>query len=196
MNIKMLKAAFAGMVLSVSGFATAGLLTFEEFGQKECCWNGDILDNEYSALGINFSGNWEIKNQSGGFGVNAISGEHFAAFNQVRGDTELTITFDNTTDLLSGFLGTSTTGAWSFNAYLNDSLVISSDITSSANQYKEFSFSGVDFNKVILTSQFRAGVLDNLQFGKSIPSQVPEPSTLAIFALGIMGLASRRFKKQ
>ncbi len=29
------------------------------------------------------------------------------------------------------------------------------------------------------------------------PSQsVPEPSTLAIFALGIMGLASRRFKKQ
>jgi hypothetical protein len=27
-------------------------------------------------------------------------------------------------------------------------------------------------------------------------SQVPEPSTLAIFALGLMGLASRRFKKQ
>jgi hypothetical protein len=29
-----------------------------------------------------------------------------------------------------------------------------------------------------------------------IPTDVPEPSTLAIFALGIMGLASRRFKKQ
>jgi hypothetical protein len=27
-------------------------------------------------------------------------------------------------------------------------------------------------------------------------SEVPEPSTLAIFALGIIGLASRRFKKQ
>jgi len=27
-------------------------------------------------------------------------------------------------------------------------------------------------------------------------TEVPEPSTLAIFALGIMGLASRRFKKQ
>jgi hypothetical protein len=26
-------------------------------------------------------------------------------------------------------------------------------------------------------------------------SQVPEPSTIAIFALGIVGLASRRFKK-
>jgi hypothetical protein len=29
-----------------------------------------------------------------------------------------------------------------------------------------------------------------------IPTDVPEPSTLAIFALGVMGLASRRFKKQ
>jgi hypothetical protein len=28
------------------------------------------------------------------------------------------------------------------------------------------------------------------------PSEVPEPSTLAIFSLGMMGLASRRFKKQ
>jgi hypothetical protein len=28
------------------------------------------------------------------------------------------------------------------------------------------------------------------------PTDVPEPSTLAIFALGLMGLASRRFKKQ
>ncbi|MEY8199126.1 MAG: PEP-CTERM sorting domain-containing protein, partial [Colwellia sp.] len=28
------------------------------------------------------------------------------------------------------------------------------------------------------------------------PSTVPEPSTLAIFALGMIGLASRRFKKQ
>jgi hypothetical protein len=27
-------------------------------------------------------------------------------------------------------------------------------------------------------------------------TEVPEPSTLAIFALGLMGLASRRFKKQ
>lgn len=29
----------------------------------------------------------------------------------------------------------------------------------------------------------------------SNPIDVPEPSTLAVFALGIIGLASRRFKK-
>jgi hypothetical protein len=32
--------------------------------------------------------------------------------------------------------------------------------------------------------------------GPVLVSEVPEPSTLAIFALGLMGLASRRFKKQ
>jgi len=35
----------------------------------------------------------------------------------------------------------------------------------------------------------------NLTLYKDIKMDVPEPSTLAIFALGLMGLASRRFKK-
>jgi hypothetical protein len=35
-----------------------------------------------------------------------------------------------------------------------------------------------------------------LAMPKSSTSSVPEPSTLAIFALGMIGLASRRFKKQ
>jgi hypothetical protein len=34
--------------------------------------------------------------------------------------------------------------------------------------------------------------MDRLAFGTT---SVPEPSTLAIFALGLIGLASRRFKK-
>jgi hypothetical protein len=40
--------------------------------------------------------------------------------------------------------------------------------------------------------------LDTISFESvtTIPTDVPEPSTLAIFALGMIGLASRRFKKQ
>lgn len=38
--------------------------------------------------------------------------------------------------------------------------------------------------------------IDNLQFTIDETAVVPEPSTLAIFALSIIGLASRRFKKQ
>jgi hypothetical protein len=35
-----------------------------------------------------------------------------------------------------------------------------------------------------------------LETGQIQQASVPEPSTLAIFALSIVGLASRRFKKQ
>ena len=38
---------------------------------------------------------------------------------------------------------------------------------------------------------------NNVYFSAAITAtDVPEPSTLAIFALGLMGLVSRRFKKQ
>jgi hypothetical protein len=42
----------------------------------------------------------------------------------------------------------------------------------------------------------RSGVDFTLAQALSFKKDVPEPSTLAIFALGMIGLASRRFKKQ
>jgi hypothetical protein len=44
------------------------------------------------------------------------------------------------------------------------------------------------------TTQFQLLELETLTFAPA--NDVPEPSTLAIFALGMIGLASRRFKKQ
>ena len=41
-----------------------------------------------------------------------------------------------------------------------------------------------------------SGAVDNLTLHQDGTTDVPEPSTLAIFTLGIMGLTSRRFKKQ
>ncbi len=53
------------------------------------------------------------------------------------------------------------------------------------------------FGEVILNAKYEGSDFavryDNLTYGSV---DVPEPSTLAIFALGIMGLASRRVKKQ
>lgn len=53
---------------------------------------------------------------------------------------------------------------------------------------KSFSFS--------TTSNTPQFYIDNVVVAKVPVTQVPEPSTLAIFALGLMGLASRRVKKQ
>lgn len=49
----------------------------------------------------------------------------------------------------------------------------------------------------LVIHQIGSGGFTNIEFSKAAedPATVPEPSTLAIFALGIMGLASRRFKK-
>lgn len=40
-----------------------------------------------------------------------------------------------------------------------------------------------------------SGGFTDIEFSRANTSTVPEPSTLAIFALGILGLASRKFKK-
>jgi hypothetical protein len=53
----------------------------------------------------------------------------------------------------------------------------------------------VDFIFDLGNTEWQYLVLDNIVVDESF-SSVPEPSTLAIFALGMIGLASRRMKKQ
>jgi len=57
---------------------------------------------------------------------------------------------------------------------------------------ERIAFQYLDKNGILKVSQ----ILYTISNVNSVPLNVPEPSTLAVFALGIMGLASRRFKKQ
>jgi hypothetical protein len=52
------------------------------------------------------------------------------------------------------------------------------------------------FDRVVVRSNGGAFEFDNFAATASTSNAVPEPSTLAIFALGLLGLASRRLKKQ
>jgi hypothetical protein len=52
------------------------------------------------------------------------------------------------------------------------------------------------FDRVVLRSNMGAFEFDNFAATASSSTAVSAPSTLAIFALGLMGLASRRFKKK
>ena len=54
-------------------------------------------------------------------------------------------------------------------------------------------FSDVEIGKILLDDGGIPGpIIDNVIAGST---DVPEPSTLAIFALGLLGLTSRKFKK-
>jgi hypothetical protein len=54
----------------------------------------------------------------------------------------------------------------------------------------------MSFNGEQVLFSSNSGTSNIYRFSDGITQDVPEPSTLAIFALGMIGLASRRFKKQ
>jgi hypothetical protein len=64
-------------------------------------------------------------------------------------------------------------------------------------QYIVGRFTATDAQQLITATTNQHTIAPALQVrGIGAAIQVPEPSTLAIFALGVIGLASRRFKKQ
>lgn len=182
-----------GLLVSLS--AQASLITFEETGTKTCCFASEPdLTDQYASLGVNFSGQWAILNQSGNFGVNALSGEHFAAFNnEVTTDT-LGISFDNAVGSVSGYLGSLFASNWSINWYLNGVNQGFLEISNQASDYVMLNLSNITADYLTIQSDQYYGVLDDLSF-EGASASVPEPSSLALLSLGLAGFGFSRKKK-
>jgi hypothetical protein len=155
MKFKFLKAAVAGVVLTVSGFANAGLIAvdFEAVFDQNSPVNlilGDFLynDDTYELLDINLT---------------------------VAGVARTTL---NTG--IHEFLGNWALGG--LESGINT--ILKSDIGDFASVRTMIYTDGSTFHFSTAFSYTERAV------------DVQAPSTLAIFALGLMGLASRRFKKQ
>lgn len=223
MNIKMLKAAVVGLVLSVSGFANAGLI--------EHISNGDFETGDFTGWNVvnTGSGAWAINDGtfipsgpsaaltpiSGSY--DSVSHQSGPGFHNLYQDILLPTFFDMA--FLSWDDRIRNTGVFSdpnqeWRVLIEDtSGVLISEVFSTnpgdvalqngpnprgfdltsllqplSGQNIRISFEQQD------DSGFFNATLDNVSF--TTATSVPEPTTLAIFALGIMGLASRRFKKQ
>lgn len=199
MNVKMIKAAFAGLVLSVSGFANAGLII-------------DIYDNGAGLTEINLSGSDTVVS-GGQSGINGFWVFDNALLNLGTNNDTFSIldplnvfsTSDGNNNNLADVY-TEIGSCCSFGLRVSDhSFVINPQdvITISGRILVNKNFSDWNAGTYIYSyigSSGAVGKTSNLSEGLTINigevSQVPEPSTLAIFALGIMGLASRKFKKQ
>lgn len=183
MNIKMLKAAVAGLFLSVSGFANAGLIIEDS---TDITSDSEEYINAFNLTETSYENIFMELIAKGDYGGNSpfeyielyIDGNLLAKWDYSTIGISVTENYAHFDYTLSGVVSISD-ALWttiSADNILNVTWKNSSEVhfypTEGGPDYVNFSLQG-----------------DLIQ-------QVPEPSTLAIFALGIIGLASRRFKKQ
>lgn len=205
MNVKVLKAALAGLVLSVSGFANAGLIQSDYLNSGD---NLSVLDTasniEWLDLSVSTSwsfSNWNSLVQQGNGWRLATNSEVVNLFNTafptyaaIYGGTGYVDT--NDVNLIQNFIDFQTlfgTTIWNANNVDSYGLFKNENGISEMMGVSRWS----DTYRIFSTN-FNSSVpeINNGIYIVRDATSVPEPSTLAIFALGVMGLASRRFKKQ
>lgn len=202
--MKALTFSFLGLV-SV-GSASAVVITFDEFGPAPNFFiQTNPLRNEYLGLGVSFSGpatldGGAILNQNGNFGVNAISGTNFLAFNRDGAvamqnggrpiDPEVltfTVPVTNVSILCSAgfYRGTFVMAAYD----TNNNFVGASLVNTNVGQYGALGIGASNIAKVTLTEVSNAAsfVYEDLAF-----TPVPEPATMAALGVGIAALVRRR----
>ncbi|ASP48542.1 PEP-CTERM sorting domain-containing protein [Cognaticolwellia beringensis] len=203
MKLKFLRAAAAGLMLTVCSIANAGLI-INNFGLTssdntitfdEIVFAGNtVVDTQYASLGLTFTSGLKYDAQ-GSSSFPGISGHYLGNFTPVINPFSIFFSDDQTEAAFGLATNPQTT---TFNALLNGVLVESFSTSTSANNSSQgfYGFTGILFDEIQVASNSGSALIDNIQFNNSSSTAVPEPSTLAIFALGIMGLAARRFKKQ
>jgi len=219
MNIQMLKAATAGLILSTSTFANAGLIAFTD----EASWlaavgtvegtidfndiNSDTSINEttyeYDFFNIAESGTGSFRldtmpgNSNSGTGIDNTT--FLSMVGATAGSSNMSITFDMSLEAIAFDTYNYDCGNDNSNIAVNG-VSLGATATSGGCPSGTIGFFGVvatsgtvisslDFLPVRSSGTYNG--FDNFQYSTSIP----EPTTVAIFGLALMGLASRRFKK-
>lgn len=202
MKNKFLKGLVTSVALAVSSFANAGLIDFED-AWDDLGYRGQP-DNYYLAYGLTISGDYfglisgVTQGDSGNFDLEGTNSPAVLAVNTLGHTIELIfgsstnvsldigVAFGNSSNVLvSTYLGG--------NLISSNTLTISDSLNGGFGTWTQQDWVGVDKIELQASGGYRAWAIDNVQFTKT---EVPEPSTLAVFALSLMGFASRKFKKQ
>jgi hypothetical protein len=195
MKFKLFNTALAGIILFANATANAGLiLTITDNGSNQTLWefSGSTLASSPISSAVGF---WPE------FGYPGPIGQYQGCGNILSGSGTMYTTNNGTVGITEACIYesgefTAFKASSLFNWQTNDTLSWSGSIVtdisithfkSGVYQTKQSRYSNDDvfLDPVVLTIGSQNNITD-----------VPEPSTLAIFALGMIGLASRRFKKQ
>ena len=220
MKFKFLKSALTGVFLVVGSYANASLIiqngpetvydVYENFDNPSLPNHTDVT-NQFAASGVTFDmvngGEWILNGCSGQYGGGSGSENVLNTFDAPCTSGPLSnlswsIFFDS--DVTSVTMHVGFSGANPTNSQLQtvlDGVVIGSYAFTDNNFWMStlpsyFKLSDAQFDEIryVSTAAHQYTALESISYTRH--TNVPEPSTLAIFALGMIGLASRRFKKQ
>ena len=216
MKLKFIQAAVAGLMLSVCNMANAGLIDSGIWKYEDQLASFDIY---YFTANTDTDAIFDIFSWTEVDGSNMISSMMWLLKNDgILDNNSLLTSNDDFSDLTIAGTDGSTSHFDSYismNLFAGDYVLIVGTVDLAGNAP---TFSDLDFSTQI---QDKAAVYfydgightsDNVPYGSyrltydgvertftnpvNPVASVPEPSTLTIFALGIMGLVTRRFKKQ
>lgn len=199
MDVRILKAILLSLTLSFSGISNAGLITeIDDAGSfiEDAQW---VVDGTTSVSGY-LSSNNDVDmfyfNWAGGSFDISISTNWDPMLWLFNTSSEIVSFNDDYSGLQSRiFIGSLATGSYGLavNSFPNCAIDINNICSISVGHTLDhWSNVGWSSGSYLITLNSAASNSVTLN---SVAS-VPEPSTIAIFALGIMGLALRRFKKQ
>lgn len=208
MKNKFLKGLVASFVLSISGVVNAGLIEFTDFSDWEnnsenittIDFNGSQGQTGYINRGSSFLIGGVTFNSGTIYSIYDFSGD--AAFHDSGWldleDGNYMATFSQAITSLSFDFGDFYSNAMNLTVTTNTGEIIQGSSLADSFGFigftTESAFTSVSFQTTGTTGPYWG--FDNLSYGNAKLSEVPEPSTLAVFALGLMGLATRKFKKQ
>jgi len=212
MKFKLLKVLITGAALTITSIASAGLITDTANGSfidestglewMDFGVNNIYSYNEVSALLTSTYSGWNLANESQVLNLwhNAFAGIASSSETYTSGTTFVVYEGSGISGLSNFEAVMNTmgynTGGYSNGRFLNNSGGLSSThynlsrIQNSiyTNVMRDVGFTQRDF--LVQSNDFSTMLV------RETGQEVPEPSTLAIFALGMMGLAARRFKKK
>ena len=203
MNIKILKFFLASILLTIlGGTAQAGLITTTFQGGNEnegAMFDLSVFDSDIILTGVDLyfadlgTTTIEVYSRIGtyeGFEGSSVGWTVLSSTFVGSTNSSGTPTFLDLTDF--GLLANTTYGMY----FYSTNHAVDIEYTNGDNVYTN---AVVSIKAGVGINDFHSGVYQSRTWNGTLyydTTDVPEPSTFAIFAFGMIGLASRRFKKQ
>jgi hypothetical protein len=177
----------APIIASTVSLAGTNTVTFSEVPLAP----NQAVTTQFAAYGVTFApGTFYYDPQPGFFATQAVG--NYNTNNGAQTSPSQSSIFFTSTVSAADFNVLTNPGSTLFEAFLNGSLVESfSAITNTTDQTLFYGFRNVNFNEI----RFGAPANNAVQIDNVQTTAVPEPTTIAVFGLGLLGLIAARRRK-